>query len=67
MSRLTADQLASYERDGFLVVEDFVPADACRELIAHASRLVAAFEPGEVASVFTTHEQERVSDEYFLT
>ena len=67
MTRLTAEQLASYERDGFLVVEEFVPADDCRALMDRASELVRAFEPGEVASIFTTHEQARTSDEYFLT
>jgi phytanoyl-CoA hydroxylase len=29
--------------------------------------LVQGFEPAEVVSIFTTHEQSRVADEYFLT
>jgi phytanoyl-CoA hydroxylase len=64
---LTEEQVAVYERDGFLVVEDFVAPDACDELRAHADALVEAYEPPEQKSIFTTHEQTRRSDEYFLT
>jgi phytanoyl-CoA hydroxylase len=65
--RLSGGQLAGYERDGFLVVEDFVSAEDCAALRGRADELVSAFEPGRVASVFSTREQTRTSDEYFLT
>jgi len=63
---LTPEQLSMYERDGFLVLEDFVGTDECDRLRARADELVEAFEPGEVLSVFTTRAQARKSDEYFL-
>lgn len=63
---LTPGQLSAYERDGFLVLEDFVAASECDRLRARADELVEAFEPGEALSVFTTREQTRKSDEYFL-
>ncbi|HEY0169882.1 MAG TPA: phytanoyl-CoA dioxygenase family protein [Pyrinomonadaceae bacterium] len=63
---LTPAQLSAYGRDGFLVLEDFVAASECDRLRARADELVEAFEPGEVVSVFTTREQARRSDEYFL-
>src|SRR5215212_1353297 len=63
---LTPEQLSAYERDGLLVLEDFVAADECDRLRARAEELVEEFEPGEVLSVFTTREQTRKSDEYFL-
>ena len=63
---LTPEQLAAYERDGFLVLEDFVAPPECDRLRARADELVEAFEPGEVLSVFTTRAQARKSDEYFL-
>ena len=63
---LTPAQLAAYERDGFLVLKDFVAGEECDRLRARADELVEAFEPGEVLSVFTTREQTRKSDEYFL-
>jgi phytanoyl-CoA hydroxylase len=60
--------LADYERDGFLVLPAFVSAEACAELKAQAEALVDAFEPDAgVRSIFTTNEQTRHSDEYFLT
>lgn len=65
---LSAEQLADYERDGFLVLRDFVSEAACAELKRRAEALVDAFEPDEgVKSIFTTNEQTRHSDEYFLT
>ena len=64
---LTPEQLSHYERDGFLVLEEFVAASECDRLRARADELVEAFEPGEVLSVFTTREQTRKSDEYFLS
>ncbi|HEX8560879.1 MAG TPA: phytanoyl-CoA dioxygenase family protein [Pyrinomonadaceae bacterium] len=63
---LTPAQLSAYERDGFLVLEDFVAAAECDRLRARAGELVEAFEPGASPSVFTTREQARRSDEYFL-
>jgi len=64
--RLNDEQLADYERDGFLVVENFVSPADCEALRGRADELVSAFEPEGVASVFSTREQTRTSDEYFL-
>jgi len=55
-----------FERQGFLVLPGFVPEAACDGLKARAEQLVAGFAP-ETISVFSTHEQTRTSDEYFLT
>jgi phytanoyl-CoA hydroxylase len=63
---LTPEQLESYGRDGFLVLEDFVAPEECAALRARADELVAGFEP-EVVSIFSTREQTRTSDEYFLS
>lgn len=64
--RLNDEQLADYERDGFLVVENFVSPADCEALRGRADELVSAFEPEGVVSVFSTREQTRTSDEYFL-
>ncbi len=63
---LTPEQLSAYGRDGFLVLEDFAAGEECDRLRRRAAELVEAFELGEVLSVFTTREQARRSDEYFL-
>jgi phytanoyl-CoA hydroxylase len=64
--KLTPAQISSYDRDGFLVLEDFVEAEACDRLRARAAELVRDFDPQGVVSIFSTHEQTRTSDDYFL-
>ncbi len=66
MTYLDAARLAQLRRDGFLVLEGFSPGDECDALRARADELVAAFEPARVPSVFTTDEQARRTDDYFL-
>jgi phytanoyl-CoA hydroxylase len=53
---------SSFDRDGFAVIEGFVPADACDALVARADELIAAFDR-ETVSIFSTKEQPRTSDE----
>lgn len=65
-SFLTLGQLATYKRDGFLVVENFATRDECERLKQCAEKLVADFDPQGVISIFTTKEQTRASDDYFL-
>jgi phytanoyl-CoA hydroxylase len=57
--------LEAFRRDGFLVVPRFVESATCEELMRRANELVAAFEPKSI-SIFTTNEQTRTSDDYFL-
>ena len=63
---LSPDQITAYERDGFLVLENFVDDDACDRLQERAEELVRDFDPAGVVSIFSTHEQTRTSDDYFL-
>lgn len=55
-----------FNRQGFLVLPGFAPAADCDALKARATELVADFQP-ETVSIFTTHEQTRISDDYFLS
>jgi phytanoyl-CoA hydroxylase len=66
MTKLTTEQLGQYARDGFLVLEGFAETKACDALRARAHELVAAFNPAGERSIFSTHEQTRTSDDYFL-
>jgi phytanoyl-CoA hydroxylase len=62
-----AATLERFEADGYLVLEDFFPSDEAAALITRADELVAAFKPDEVTrSIFSTNEQTRTSDDYFL-
>jgi phytanoyl-CoA hydroxylase len=66
ITKLTTEQLAQYERDGFLVLAGFVETEACDALRERALELVAAFDPSGERSIFSTREQTRTSDDYFL-
>ncbi|MDX6258091.1 MAG: phytanoyl-CoA hydroxylase [Frankiales bacterium] len=63
---LTDEQRQNFDRDGFLVLEDAVDLDACARLMTRAEELVEAFEP-ETVSVFSTKDQARTTDDYFLS
>ncbi len=64
--KLNPEQIATYERDGFLILENFVDAEACERLRARAEELVHDFDPKGLISIFSTREQTRTSDDYFL-
>lgn len=64
--RLNSHQLDRYSTDGFLILENFVAAEQCDKLRARAAKLVNEFDPAGLISIFTTHEQDRVADDYFL-
>jgi phytanoyl-CoA hydroxylase len=67
MSRLTPDQIRRYDEQGFLILPGFKPAAEIAALRARALEIVDAFDPGEQRPVFTTEEQQRHVDDYFLS
>lgn len=62
---MNAPDLAAFDRDGFLVVRDFLPQADCDALQARAAELVAAFDPGEARTIFSTRDQGHARDRYF--
>ena len=63
---ITQEQIQLFERDGFLVLEDLVSQEACNVLRHRAAEIVETFDPSESVSIFTTNEQTRFSDRYFV-
>ena len=63
---ITSDQIIQYQNDGFLALTDFVIAGECDALRTRAEKLVSEFDPAGVVSIFSTHQQSRLSDDYFL-
>lgn len=63
---LSDTQIADFHRDGFVVVEGFASTAACAALRQRALEIVDAFEPTAKRTVFTTDQQERVSNDEFL-
>ena len=66
MMALTTLQLTNYQNEGFLVINDFVDPTACDELRERVIEMIREFESAEVASIFSTREQNRIADEHFL-
>lgn len=62
----SGDLKARFERDGYAVLPDFVSPAACAELIHRIDEMIATFNPDEHRSLFSTREQARKTDEYFL-
>lgn len=62
---ITDDQLAQFERDGYLVLERFTEAVACDHLMARANEIVADFDHRD-APAFLAHEGSVNSANYFL-
>jgi len=64
---LTKTQISEFASQGFLVLKDFVSAEACDRLRKRGEALVQDFDPKGVVSIFSTREQQnRLADEYFL-
>lgn len=57
--------LACYRDEGYLLIEDFMPAEHCDALMARAAELVEGFDPAEHATVFSTTSKSHARDRYF--
>lgn len=55
-----------FQRDGFLVLEDFNTPEMCDRLMERALQLASSFERDTSYSVFQTRNQSATSDDYFL-
>ncbi len=57
--------LSCYRDEGYLLIEDFMPAERCDALMAQAAALVEGFHPEESATVFSTTSKSHARDRYF--
>ena len=62
---LVAADRAAYQRDGVLVIEDFVSAERCDALRRRALALVDEHAPQAPGTVFSTRDQRHARDAYF--
>lgn len=62
---MKAPDLAAYARDGFLVLEGFLPQADCDALQARIAQLVAGFDPGPARTIFESHGQGHADDRCF--
>lgn len=64
---ISKQQLERYKDQGVLVLEGFADEASCDRLRARAEQLVQEFDPQEIVSIFSTREQNRLTDDYFMT
>ncbi len=63
---LTDAQKSRYQQDGYLVLPGFKSSADIAALRARAAQIVDAFDPSEGAAIFTTKDQDRNVDDYFM-
>jgi phytanoyl-CoA hydroxylase len=66
MQPLTATHRAAFDRDGFLTLPGVFDRATCHGLIARIGELIDATPMAELASVFSTRNQQHTTDDYFL-
>jgi phytanoyl-CoA hydroxylase len=59
------EQMLQYQENGYLVLENVIPAEDISALKAAALRIVDAFDINKHRSVFTTSDRDSGRDEYF--
>ena len=63
---ITAQQQADYQNNGYLVLPHFKSGPELAALRERAQGIVQAFDPAERSGIFTTNEQSRQTDDYFM-
>ena len=63
---MSKDHRAAFERDGYLVLPSFADSEACDALQNRMGEMIEAFEPDDVATIFSTTEKTHAQDAYFL-
>lgn len=60
------DLKTAFEKNGFLILNDFYSAEECDQLIERAAELSRSFDYKGHPSVFQTSNQSKTTDDYFL-
>lgn len=66
LKELSLAQLESFQENGFLSIENFASAEQCDRLRARAAEIVTELDSQLEKGVFSSIEQEKISDEWFL-
>ncbi|WOG89010.1 hypothetical protein DCAR_0208246 [Daucus carota subsp. sativus] len=62
---LSSDQLSFFNSQGYLVMESFSSPEEIESMRKRMEQLLNEFDPSSSASVFSTKNQQRTSDDYF--
>jgi phytanoyl-CoA hydroxylase len=66
MKLLSSAQIENYQRDGYLIVKDFIAPEICQLLMQRANQLIKQFEPDAVKTIFSAKNQTHAKYQYFL-
>eukprot|EP01031_Cornospumella_fuschlensis_P043956 gene43956-53740_t len=66
MTYLTQEQIEFYHENGYLVIPRFWDEETVQGLMNRMTNLVSSADLSNVRSIFSTKEQTRKSDDYFL-
>ncbi|MCB1493049.1 MAG: phytanoyl-CoA dioxygenase family protein [Rhodobiaceae bacterium] len=64
---MTDAMRAAWRRDGFLVVDGFKSADACKALMDRARTIIDSYDETDGKTIFETDRQTHSGDDYFRT
>jgi phytanoyl-CoA hydroxylase len=64
---LTPAQLSAYQQDGYLVLDECFSDQQMAQLKTAANKIVDDFDPESTRSVFSTQDQSKTRDDYFLS
>ncbi len=63
---LTTTQQEDYQKNGYLIIRDFIAPEICEHLMARAHQLIENFNVADVKTVFSTQDQRHAKQLYFL-
>ncbi|MEP1446339.1 MAG: phytanoyl-CoA dioxygenase family protein [Paraglaciecola sp.] len=64
---LTSEQKKSYQKNGYLVLDQCFSAEQMSVLKNSANKIVADFDPNSTRAVFSTEDHSKTRDDYFLS
>ncbi|KAH1243272.1 Phytanoyl-CoA dioxygenase [Glycine max] len=66
MGILSPEQLQFFNSQGYLVIESFASSDEIESMMQRMEQLVDEFDPSSTASIFSTKNQQKLTDDYFF-
>ena len=64
--KLTEEMKKSFDTNGYLVIEDFLSEEKCREAMSELKKLIENYEPDEKSiTIFTTTTHDQSKSQYF--
>ncbi|WVZ24425.1 hypothetical protein V8G54_002969 [Vigna mungo] len=66
MTKLSSEQLQFFNSQGYLVIESFASGDEIESMMKTMEQLVDKFDYSSTASIFSTKNQQQLTDDYFF-